>query len=72
VFAAVRAIHALAAGAPTFVDCSLAASSAAVRSLGPAQVAPGGVPAAPRRRQPSGTARPLGADTASILGSLTA
>jgi hypothetical protein len=72
VFAAVRAMHAIEAGVPAFLDCSLAASAAAVRSVGPARRAPGCAVTAPRGREPLGLARPLGADTASVLGSLPA
>jgi hypothetical protein len=66
VFAAVRALHALDAGAPAFLDSPLAESAAAVRSVGAAQVMSGCV-AAPRGRAPRGAARPLGADTTSVL-----
>jgi len=72
VFAAVRALHALAAGEPAFLDCSLTAAAAAVRSVGPARRTPGCLAAAPRGRAAPGAARPLGADTASVLGSLPA
>jgi hypothetical protein len=72
VFAAVRVAQALDAGGGTFLDCSLAASAAAVPSIGPAHRATGVPPVPPRGRAPVGVARPLGADTADVLGALPA
>jgi hypothetical protein len=71
VTAAVDAVHAVARGVPTFVDRSLAGTAAAFRADGPAvPPEPATVVAEPRVPRPFGAARPLGADTATVLDGL--
>ena len=71
--AALDAVQALRGRAPSFVDRPLAGTAASLAASGPASIpAPGTEVAPPRAPGPTGSARELGADTASVLAAVRA